>query len=77
MISRRVLLWFAAGSVLAPVPLAVLVALGRLLTAMGDAGGGRAADIAAGVIGIVWVIGLILLLLAVAGYLLFPPEDSR
>ncbi|HEX4148847.1 MAG TPA: hypothetical protein VHY20_07660 [Pirellulales bacterium] len=76
MITRRILLRLAAWSALAPVPLAVLVALGRLLAALGDARGARIVDAVALAVGVGWAIGLIGLVLALAGYLLFPPEDD-
>jgi hypothetical protein len=58
------------------VPLAVLLALGRLLAALGDSGGARIVDLAALAVGVVWVMGLICLVLALAAYTLFPPDDD-
>ncbi|HEY5311746.1 MAG TPA: hypothetical protein VIK18_04480 [Pirellulales bacterium] len=75
MITRRVLLCLASCSALMPVPLAVLVGLGRLLAAVGDAAGARVVDAVALAVGVAWAVGLIGLVLGLAAYTLFPPDD--
>jgi hypothetical protein len=75
MITRRMLLCLAGWAALTPVPLAVLVALGRLLAAVDDAAGARAVDAVALAVGVAWMVGLIGLVLGLAAYTLFPPDD--
>lgn len=76
MIPRRILLGLAGWAALAPVPIAVLVALGRLLAGLGDLAGARMVDSVALAVGVLWAIGLICLVLALAGTALFPPDDD-
>jgi hypothetical protein len=75
MITRRMLLCLAAWAALAPVPLAVFVGLGRLLAAVGDSAGAGVIDAVALAMGVAWVMGLIGLVLGLAAYTLFPPDD--
>lgn len=66
-ISQHVLLVLVAAAVVLPIAVCVIVALGRLLQAMGDASAAAVVlDWIAAGLGILWVLDLVLLVLAQA-----------
>ncbi|MEX2113744.1 MAG: hypothetical protein WD845_11195 [Pirellulales bacterium] len=74
MISRRILTVLLAIGCVAPVAIAIVVGVARLLGAMDDAAGALALERVALALGIVWAISLVCLLLALAINVLGPPE---
>jgi hypothetical protein len=74
LIPRRALTFLLAAGCVLPVAIAIVVGVGRLLSAMGDAAGALALDRTALALGILWAIALVCLLLALAIQILGPPE---
>jgi len=74
-IARRFLAALLAAAVALPIAVCVLVALGRLLAAMGDVGGAAVLDWIALAIGAVWVLDLVCLVLAQAVNSLADQDD--
>ena len=62
-VPQRVLLLLIAVAVVLPIGICVMLALGRLLGAMGDASGGIVLDWIALACGVAWVLDLICLIL--------------
>ena len=75
LIARRFLATLLAAAVVLPIAVCVLVALGRLLAAMDDAGGAAVLDWIALAIGAVWVLDLVCLVLAQAVNSLAEQDD--
>jgi hypothetical protein len=74
VIPRRALTLLLTTGCVLPVAITIVVGVARLLTAMGDEAGALALDRTALALGILWVIGLVCLLLALAIHILGPPE---
>lgn len=74
-ISPRVLLVLIAAAVLTPIAVCVVVALGRLLAAMGDAQAAGVLDWIAVAVGALWLVDLISLVLALAVNAVSEPAD--
>ena len=70
---RRLILWLVAGLLVLPIVLSVLVALARLLGAMGDAAGSAVLDRIGLGVGIVWLVDFIALVLVLALERVGPP----
>jgi len=75
-IPQRILLLLIAPAVVLPIGICILLALGRLLGAMGDASGGVVLDWIALACGVAWVLDLICLILAQGINSLGAPEDQ-
>ena len=74
-LQRNLILVLLLASVLLPAVVCVLVGLGWLLRAMGDAVGGIVLDRVALALGIVWILDLLTLVLALAVERLTEPCD--
>ena len=77
-ISRRFLTPMVAIALVLTVALAVVVVAARVVTALGDASGGRMLDWVALVLGVIWVIDAVCLVLALGVNALEPslPRDE-
>jgi hypothetical protein len=74
---HRLIVCLVAGVVVLPIVLSVLVALARLLGAMGDAGGAVVLDRIGLGVGIVWLVDFVSLVLVLALERIGPPgRDS-
>ncbi|MGD9645270.1 MAG: hypothetical protein AB7U73_06125 [Pirellulales bacterium] len=74
---QKTILTVLCAALMLPIVSIVLVGLGRLLAAMGDAAGAVAVDRLALAVGVLWVLSLIglVLLLAAVHVLAAPPDD--
>jgi hypothetical protein len=70
---HRLMLYLIAGLVMLPIVLSVLLALARLLSAMGDGLGALVLDRIALGVGIVWLVDFIALVLVLALERIGPP----
>lgn len=78
MISKRTLLSLVAAVLLLPIAIVLVLGVRSLLVAMGDAAGGLALDRVNLGLGLIWVLGVIVLLLALgvnASLTDEPPEE--
>ena len=75
MLPRRLLLWLVGGLIVLPMALVLVLGLGRLLAAMGDAGGASCLERVALGVGLVWVLDMLCLLLAL-GVAAIAPRDE-
>jgi hypothetical protein len=73
---RRLIVWLAATAVLLPIVLLVLLALARLLAAMGDPACSIVLDRIALGLGIVWLADFVTLVLVLALERVTPPDGE-
>jgi hypothetical protein len=77
VISRRILTWLVTAALVLPISLSIAVAAARLLAAMQDAAGAAVLDRVALALGIIWVLGLVSLVIALALALLTAPSHAQ
>jgi hypothetical protein len=77
VISRTVLAIFVTAACTLPMSIAIVLAVGRLLSAMQDASGAAVLDRVALAIGILWAIDLVCLLVAQGLNSLGPPSGPQ
>jgi hypothetical protein len=75
LLSQSVLLWMVAVAVMLLIGFGLSMALGRVLAAMGDAGGSRVLDYLGLGLGSLFVFDLILLILVLAVHALAEESD--
>jgi hypothetical protein len=73
---QRLILCLIAGLIVLPIVLSVLVALARLLGAMGDAAGAVVLDRISLGVGIVWLVDFVALVLVLALERVGPPREE-
>jgi hypothetical protein len=73
--AQRVTLLLVIAALVLPIAICVLVALGKLLGAMGDVSGAAGVDRIALACGVLWVVGLIALVIVQALASLDRPEE--
>lgn len=77
-IAQRLLLAMITVGLLVPIAVCVIVALGRLLAAMGDSPAAvTALDWVAVALGIVWVLDLVCLVIVLAVHTLFEQQEPH
>jgi len=74
-ISQRIVLLLVAGGVVLPITVCVVLGLGRLLAAMGDAEPGRVVDWIAAAFGVLWLVDVVCLILVLAINSLGEPDE--
>lgn len=72
---QRLLIWIVAAAVLTPILLVLVVGMGHLMAAMGDAGGALFLRRTAAVVGVLWVFDLVALLVLLAIERLTEPQE--
>jgi hypothetical protein len=73
---HRLILWLVGGATLLPIVLSVMIALARLLGAMGDAAGAGVLERVSLGVGILWLVDFIALVLVLALERVGPPRGD-
>lgn len=66
MVPRRTIAWLLVAAVLLPVAMVLLQGAGRLLAMMGDAEAAYGLNLVTVVLGVMWLVGLVAVVLALA-----------